>query len=74
MDEYKHEDNFKRFLGQLSLDNVTKAIFRANKIMERNRENGYRLYKYKGYKYYKVNPSLAVNEIIEKILKDCELM
>ena len=53
---------------------MTKAIFRANKIMERNRENGYRLYKYKGYKYYKVNPSLAVNEIIEKILKDCELM
>ena len=74
MDEYKHEDNFKRCLGQLSLDNVTEAVLRANKIMERNRENGYCLCKYKGYKYYKENPSLAVNEIIEKILKDCQLM
>ncbi|MGN0244203.1 MAG: RloB domain-containing protein [Lachnospiraceae bacterium] len=74
MDEYKHEDNFKRCLGQLSLDNVRNAIDRANKIMVRNQENGYRLYEYKGYKYYKENPSLTINVIIEKILKDCELM
>lgn len=74
MDEYKHEDNFKRCLGQLSLDDVRNAIDRANKIMAKNRENGYRLYEYKGYKYYKENPSLAINEIIEKILKDCELI
>lgn len=74
MDEYKHEDNFKRCLGQLSIDNVRNAIDRGNKIMTRNRENGYRLYEYKGYKYYKENPSLAINEIIEKILKDCELI
>lgn len=38
MDEYKHEDNFKRCLGQLSLDNVRDAIDRANKIMVRNQE------------------------------------
>ena len=74
MDEYKHEDNFKRCLRQLSLDNVRKAIDRANKIMARNQENGYRLYEYKGYKYYKENPSLEINGIIEKILKDCELI
>lgn len=74
MDEYKHEDNFKRCLEQLSIDNVRDAIDRANKIMTRNRENGYLLYEYKGYKYYKENPSLTINEIIEKILKDCELI
>lgn len=30
-------------------------------------------YQYKGYKYYKENPSLAIWEAIEKILKDCGL-
>ena len=74
MDEYKHEDNFKRCLGQLSLDNVREAIYRASEIMKRNRENGYRLCEYKGYKYYKENPSLAVHEIIGKILEECTLI
>lgn len=44
------------------------------KIMLRNNENGYKLCEYKGYKYYRENPSLAVWESIEKILKDCELV
>lgn len=73
MDEYKHEDNFKRCLAQLSLDNVRGAVERADNIMKKNRENGYRLYEYKGYKYYKENPSLAINEIIGKILKELNL-
>ena len=29
---------------------------------------------YKGYQYYKENPSLTAWEAIEKILKDCELI
>ena len=73
IDEYKHEDNFKSCLKQLSIINVEEAICRANKIMEKNRQNGYHLYEYKGYKYYKENPSLSINEIIYKIFKDCEL-
>lgn len=74
MDEYKHEDSFKRCLGQLSLDNVREAVCRASEIMKRNRENGYRLCEYKGYKYYKENPSLAVYEMIWEILKECTLI
>lgn len=74
MDEYKHEDNFKKCLGQLSLNNVRAAIDRAKKIMAKNRENGYRLLEYKGYRYYKENPSLAIHEIMEKILIECELV
>jgi hypothetical protein len=74
MDEYKHEDNFKRCLKQLDLNSVIQAVSRAKSIMNRNKENGYTLHKYKGYSYYKENPSLAICEIIEKILKDCELM
>lgn len=74
LDEYKHEANFKRCLRQLTLDNVREAIIRANKMMAKNAENGYHQIEYKGYKYYRENPSLAIHEIIEKIMRDCELL
>lgn len=74
MDEYKHEDNFKRCLAKLQLFNVIDAVNRAKAVMQRNKENGYILHQYKAYKYYKENPSLAIWEAIEKILKDCELI
>lgn len=74
MDEFKEENNFKRCLKKMDLSNVIAAVDRARKIMQRNQENGYTLYQYKGYQYYKENPSLAAWEAIEKILKDCELV
>ena len=39
----------------------------------RIKENGYNLENYKGYKFYKENPSLSIWEIIEKILYECGL-
>lgn len=74
MDMYKHESNFKRCLQKLQLKNVIDAIKRAKIIMDSNKDNGYILQQYKGYYFYKENPSLAIWEIIEKILKDCKLM
>ena len=74
MDEYKHEDNFKRCLSKMDLSNVIAAISRAKKIMQRNKENGYILHQYKGYQYYKENPSLTAWEAIEKILNECKLL
>lgn len=74
MDEFKHEDNFKRCLKKLSIEDVITAVNRAKAIMEINAQNGYTLHQYKGYSYYKENPSLMVWEIIEKILVDCELL
>lgn len=44
MDEYKHENNFKRCLKQLDIVSVLEAISRAKEIMKRNEENGYTLY------------------------------
>ena len=73
MEEYKHEDNFKRCLGNLQLSDVIEAVRRAKAIMKRNQDSDYILHEYKGYKYYKENPSLAIWEVIEKIMKDCEL-
>ena len=74
MDEFKHEANFKRCLKKLNIGDVIKAVNRAKAIMEINKQNGYVLHKYKGYTYYKENPSLMIWEVIEKILVDCELM
>jgi hypothetical protein len=74
MNEYKREDNFKRCLGKLQLSNVINAIKRAKIIMQTNNDNGYKLNQYKGYKYYKENPSLNIWEPIEIILKDCGLL
>lgn len=74
MDEYKHEDNFKRCLSQLSLDDVKKAIERSEHIISQNEQRGYVLQRYKGFAYYKENPSLAVWEAIKQILTDCKVM
>lgn len=73
MKDFKHEDNFKRCLGKLSLKNVMDAVDRADKIMQRNQDNGYSIHKYKGFQYYKENPSLEVHTIIRKILCECSL-
>ena len=74
MDEFKREANFKRCLMQLSLEDVISAVNRAKAIMKINAQNGYTLHQYKGYSYYKENPSLMLWEIIEKILVESELM
>lgn len=41
--------------------------------MKRNEKSGYRLQQYKEYSFYKENPSLSVWEIVDKILKECEI-
>ena len=74
MDEFKHEANFKRCLKKLELQDVIEAVKRAKAIMEINKQNGFTLHQYRGYSYYKENPSLMIWEIIEKILIDCELL
>lgn len=73
MDDYKHERNFKRVLSKMTLLNVKEAVERAKLIMQRNSQNGYVLQEYKGYRYYKENPSLAIWEVIERVLVECGL-
>lgn len=73
MDDYKNENNFKRCLGKLQLADVIDAVIRARNIMQRNQETGYTLLQYKGYTYYKENPSLSIWEAVDKILKQCGL-
>lgn len=74
LEQYKHENNFKRILSKLTLDNVRQAIRRSKVIMQKNEEMGYRRQEYKGYQYYKENPSLSLWEQIERILLDCKVL
>ena len=74
LDQYKHEANFKRVLSKITISDVKNAITRSKGIMRRNEENRYTLHQYKGYKYFKENPSLAIWEAIENILNDCGLL
>ena len=73
LDQYKHQDNFKRCLSKLTLDNVRQAISRSKKIMQCNAENGITQMEYKGFHYYPDNPALTIWESVEKILKDCKI-
>lgn len=74
MEEFKKEKNFKRCLRKIKLSNVKDAIQRAEKIMIKNKENGYILHQYRGYQYYRENPSLSSWEPIKKILSECKLI
>ena len=71
LDHYKHEDNFKRCLKKLSLDDVREAIKKADVIMENNKDNGNTLLQYKGYTYYRDNPALSIHEAVRMILEEC---
>jgi len=71
---YKHEANFNRILSKITLDEVKEAIIRSKRIMQRNKDDGLILLEYRGYNFYKENPSLAIWEAIEKILKDCKII
>jgi len=73
MDHYKSKDNFKRCLSKITLNDVKTAINRAKSIMTHNENAGYTLHQYKGYSYYKENPSLEVWKAIEQILEECNL-
>lgn len=74
LDKYKKEENFKRVLSKLTLDDVRSAIKRSEQIMTHNQKAGFVLQNYKGYQYYKENPSLSVWEVMKRILCDCGLM
>ena len=71
--EYKQEDNFNRILKKISLDDVRQAISRSERIEKNNESAGHTLYQYRGFKYFKENPSLSVWKIIKDILTDCGL-
>lgn len=71
LDQYKHENEFKRCLAKLYLADVQKAIERADSIMANNQKSGKMLMQYKGYAYYRDNPALSIHEAVRLILAEC---
>ncbi|ETJ99346.1 RloB-like protein [Eubacterium nodatum ATCC 33099] len=74
LNEYKRENDFKRILKKITIEDVISAVRRAETIMKRNEESGYRLQQYKGFSFYKENPSLSVWEIVREILSECGII
>lgn len=73
MSQYKEEDNFKKVLNKLTLNDVKYAIQNAEKITKNNQENQIKVH-FAKYTYYKNNPSLNLHEHIRKILEDTSLI
>ena len=71
LDQYKHEGNFRRCLGKLSLDDVREALQRADVICANNEKDGKVLLQYKGYDYYQDNPALSIHNAVRMILTEC---
>lgn len=70
LSEYKNRDNFKRILNQINIEDVKDAVTRSHRIDQTNQRDGNRKLEYKGFEYYKENPSLKIHEAIKKILDD----
>lgn len=72
--QYKEKNAFSKCLNMLTLEDVCDAVRRAEKLMAANERDGKSTIKYKGFFYYKDNPSLTIWEPIRDILKDCKLL
>ena len=72
--KYKEEKGFAKCLSKLTLDDVKMAVRRSEKIMSSKESSGIYPQEYKGFRYYKDNPSLTIWEHVKRILSDCNLL
>lgn len=72
--EYKNENNFKKILNKLTLNDVMNAVKNAKNLELQNEKNGYASISFKKYRYRCHNPSLNLHECIEKVLMDAEIL
>lgn len=70
LDQYKHEDDFKRCLRKLTLTDVIEAVKRADAITTSNFTDGKTLLQHRGYKYYRDNPALSIHEAVRRLLTE----
>lgn len=75
IDDYKEEDNFKRILSKITLNNVILAVNNGNEIRKANQKNSESNYrKYGNFEYYIENPDMTINKCVEQILKECKVI
>lgn len=70
LDEYKHEANFKRVLGKLSVDDAVTAVGRAETLAKRAEEHGLRKAQHCGYSYYLDNPATDLWIPVKQMLEE----
>ena len=63
--------NIRLFKSMTVLENVKVAIRNSRKIRIYQEEIGNSMIEYKGFKYYKDNPDLTINECVEIIFSEC---
>lgn len=67
----KNQEAFSKLLEKINLDDVKTAVRNASRVRPYQESIGYRIGDYKGFKYYKENPDLTINECVDIILKEC---
>lgn len=70
LDEYKHEANFKRVLGKLTVDDAVTAVGRAETLAKRAEEHGLRKALHCGYSYYLDNPATDLWIPVKQMLEE----
>ncbi|MBO7123617.1 MAG: RloB domain-containing protein [Treponema sp.] len=68
--EYKEEKNFLKILSAITLDDVKRAVQRAEAIVKQRKAEG-KSVKICGYEWFEKNPSLSIHESVKRILKEC---
>lgn len=71
LEQFKQKSSLEKSFKQLSLEDVKKAIDRAEKITKANEQNHKQLIKHSGYSYYRENPALSIHKVVKKILVEC---
>lgn len=71
MDDYKCESEFKSCLSQITLDDVIKAIELSKSIKNKHKNDCDHLETHNRFSFYRDNPDLTINDVVEEILIDC---
>jgi len=74
MKDNKHKEPFDKLLSQISLQDVIRAINVAEKIRNIQVANGNSMADYKGFRYFRDNPDLTVNECIKWVFMECGIV
>lgn len=70
----KDERTFAHLLEQITLEDVKTAVHNAHLIRIYQNDIGHSPVEYKGFKYYRENPDLTINQCVKTILKDCGII
>lgn len=74
MDEYKKEEEFRKILNSITLDDVINAVARGEKIRKNHEDNNDHKEIVNGFIYYRNNPDMTLHSIVKQILVDVGIL